>query len=131
MDDKILRFLNGEPIPGDKVGYMTFPRSGNTFLRKYMEMITGVPTGSEMPSYITMPLQLTGLIGENTVDDTTWIVKSHHPMRIKFDDFSCNKLIVCVRDPFDVMRSGMNFMTTKTHSKLNAIDIPIEDPELF
>jgi len=47
LDDKDLRFLDGEPI--GKISYWTYPRSGNTFLRKYLELITGVPTGSEMP----------------------------------------------------------------------------------
>ncbi len=30
-----------------KVTYTSYPRSGNTFLRKYFETITGVATGSD------------------------------------------------------------------------------------
>jgi hypothetical protein len=30
-----------------KVTYTSYPRSGNTFLRKYFETITGIPTGSD------------------------------------------------------------------------------------
>lgn len=50
LDDKVLRFLDGEDIDGDRVCYQSFMRSGNTFLRKYLELILGVPTGSEMPA---------------------------------------------------------------------------------
>ena len=51
-----LRFLDGESLDGFKTGFMTFPRSGNTFLRKYIELITGVATGSDMPVENPMPL---------------------------------------------------------------------------
>ena len=50
LDDNILKFLDGEDIDGDRVCYQSFMRSGNTFLRKYLELILGVPTGSEMPA---------------------------------------------------------------------------------
>ena len=49
-----------EPI----VVYATFFRTGNTFLRKYLESITGVVTGSDMKSSISMSIQLEGLKGE-------------------------------------------------------------------
>lgn len=32
-----------------KVAYDTYPRMGNSFLRKYLQMITGVATGSDQP----------------------------------------------------------------------------------
>ena len=60
MDDGKLRFLDGESIAGDRVCYQTFPRSGNTFLRKYMELITNVPTGTEQDNSTPMPLFLLG-----------------------------------------------------------------------
>ena len=60
MDDGLLRFLDGESIAGDRVCYQTFPRSGNTFLRKYMELITNVPTGTEQDNSTPMPLFLLG-----------------------------------------------------------------------
>lgn len=60
MDDKRLRFLDGQSIAGDRVCYQTFSRSGNTFLRKYLELITNVPTGSEMDNTTPMPLFLLG-----------------------------------------------------------------------
>ena len=41
-----------EPI----VLYATFPRTGNTFLRKYLESITGVVTGSDMKAAMSMSI---------------------------------------------------------------------------
>jgi hypothetical protein len=52
FEDKKLRFLDMKSV-NNIVAYKSFPRSGNTFLRKYIELITGVPTGSEMPLSIT------------------------------------------------------------------------------
>ena len=35
-------------LQGESVAFQSFPRSGNTFLRKYLEQITGIFTGSDM-----------------------------------------------------------------------------------
>ena len=34
-------------LSGDRVAFQSFVRSGNTFLRKYLERITGVYTGED------------------------------------------------------------------------------------
>mmetsp|Transcript_10067 Transcript_10067/g.16974 ORF Transcript_10067/g.16974 Transcript_10067/m.16974 type:complete len:130 (-) Transcript_10067:1029-1418(-) len=39
------KFLKGSPV--NAISYTSYPRSGNTFLRKYLENITGVATGSD------------------------------------------------------------------------------------
>lgn len=39
------KFLSGKPPLA--ISYTSYPRSGNTFLRKYLENITGVATGSD------------------------------------------------------------------------------------
>ena len=36
------KFFDGKPYKGEKVAFGSFPRSGNTFLRKYFELITGI-----------------------------------------------------------------------------------------
>ena len=108
LEDGELRFLDGEPVGDEKVAYWTFGRSGNTFLRRYIELVTGVPTGSEMP---VSSFQMSGMLGENVVDDTCWVIKTHHPMP-KFPgtkEFAVQKVIVCVRNPFDVIMSNYNF----------------------
>ena len=43
--DGDFKFLDGEPLPS-KIAFNTFPRSGNTFLRKLIEQITGISTGA-------------------------------------------------------------------------------------
>ena len=49
-----MRFLDGEDIDGDKVCFQSFPRSGNTMLRRFLEVVTGVHTGSDMPIDLTL-----------------------------------------------------------------------------
>jgi len=60
-----MRLLNNEckfldkklDMVGDRVALASYPRTGNSFLRKILEQITGVFTGSDMPLDITFPLQ--------------------------------------------------------------------------
>lgn len=46
IDLEIPTFLNGKDFK-NKVAFTSYSRSGNTFLRKYLEEITGVCTGSD------------------------------------------------------------------------------------
>jgi hypothetical protein len=115
FDDGVVRFLDGKPIDGERISYLTYTRSGNTFLRKYMELIMGVVTGSEFTTRIAFPLQLQGLIGEYVVDDTVSIIKAHYPLRFNPLDYSVNKIIVCVRNPFNVIRSNFEFFGGMSH----------------
>ena len=50
------RFLNSKPIVN--VTYASYPRSGNTFLRKYFESITGIATGSDMVMKFSLNMAL-------------------------------------------------------------------------
>ena len=40
--DGNFRYLDGQPNNSHKVAFCSFPRSGNTFLRRYMELLTGI-----------------------------------------------------------------------------------------
>ena len=131
LDDGLLRFLDGQLIAGDRVCYQTFARSGNTFLRNYLELITNVPTGSEMDLSTPMPLTLLGQIGEAIADDRTWVIKSHHPMRMNSLDFEANRIIVLVRNPFDVLISLTTFFTVFSHSKQIENKYEVESPQFF
>jgi hypothetical protein len=52
------KFLDGKvSMIGDRVAFASFPRSGNSFLRKMIEQITGVFTGSDVPMKDCLPLQ--------------------------------------------------------------------------
>lgn len=116
MADGLLRFLDGESIAGDRICYQTFPRSGNTFLRNYMEKITNVPSGSDLDLLTLMPLQLLGQVGEAIADDRVWVTKTHHPGRFNSVDFDSNRIIVTVRNPFDCLYSFTTFMHVWSHS---------------
>lgn len=59
------------------------PRCGNSFLRRILETITGVYTGSDMNIDLTTQLLFGGrLAGEETVsdDNLVWVTKTHWPM---------------------------------------------------
>jgi hypothetical protein len=98
-------FLDGEPI--DHVIFASFPRSGNTFGRKYLESITGIATGSDnhsLMSLFTMGTLLPGFKGEFTVDNKVWVNKSHYPVMLPMAAVhSGTKAIVCARDPLDAI----------------------------
>lgn len=60
--------------------FCSYPRSGNTFLRNYIESITGITTGSNWAlDRGAVNLQTVGLKGEEIVseDNTVWLNKSH------------------------------------------------------
>ena len=56
MFDGHFRFLDGQPIKSNKIAFCSFPRSGNTFLRKYLEMLTGIATGADLSLHVNMIL---------------------------------------------------------------------------
>lgn len=67
---------------GNRIAFVSFPRSGNSFLRKIIEKITGVFTGSDVPMKDCLPLQQQGLLGEETFgDNSVWITKTHYPLK--------------------------------------------------
>lgn len=45
--DGHFRYLDGEANPSNKICFTSFPRSGNSFLRRYFELLTGITTGSD------------------------------------------------------------------------------------
>ena len=67
---------------GESVAFQSYPRSGNTFLRMYLEKISGIWTGSDMSLKMTFDESMSlGMLGQNiTCDDNrVWITKSHYP----------------------------------------------------
>jgi hypothetical protein len=63
--DEYLKIINNEikfldkkcDLIGNRVTLATYPRTGNSFLRKILEQITGVFTGSDMSLNLTITLQ--------------------------------------------------------------------------
>jgi len=96
---------------GNMVAYATYPRCGNSFLRKYLQNITGIATGSDMSLEFNVDLQLSDFVAEEITDESIWIKKSHDPKWNNNNKLSkCNKIVCCVRNPFDIIASMMNFL---------------------
>lgn len=101
---------------GNHVAYVTFPRVGNTFMRKIFQNVTGLFTGADMPLEVGVHFTLKGMAEEIT-DDTVWMKKSHFPMLMPTTVVhKSNKAIVCVRNPYDAFVSMMHFIPHQVQS---------------
>jgi hypothetical protein len=75
-------------------------------MRKYFELLTGIQTGADNTLHINIPLQMMGMKGEEIVDDTVWVVKTHSPWCMPLaPKFTANKMVIVVRNPLDVILS--------------------------
>ena len=108
---------------GETVVMASYPRSGNTMLRKLIESATGVLTGSDSRPDRTMArdLKLYGLEGEGDVGDhrdggRVWVVKSHFPEKYGWKELGAQRAILLVRNPFNAIRSYFNMLLTGTHT---------------
>lgn len=132
MFDGEFRFLDGEPNRSNKVAFCSFPRSGNTFLRKYMELLTGVQTGADNTLHVNVCLQMQGMKGEDTVDDTCWIIKSHSPWVMpEAPPFTANKMVVIVRNPLDSNLSWLHLVAMNNHAVKSPFDYEKVYPNYF
>ena len=79
-------YSTGAAREQQSVAYVTYPRSGNSLMRKYFENLTGIATGSDMVMKFlpNMALQFCGFKGEGIVDNRVWIKKSHFPFTTPF-----------------------------------------------
>jgi hypothetical protein len=128
--DGDFRFLDGESIGDNKVGFTSFPRSGNSFMRRILEQISGITTGGTMHLHTATSLQIQGLKGEWVFDDKVWIVKSHHPFIIpNTARYQSNKVLFCVRNPMDVFPSYASFVNTMNHGVKPDYDYEVRYPE--
>ena len=102
----------------EKVILTSYPRSGNTLLRKYLEDITGIITGSDwdVRRKLNSDLVEMGMKGEGKVNNRVWTVKSHYPERYGHTKFFANKCILLVRNPMDAIISLYNMIATGTHN---------------
>lgn len=97
-----------ESVEVPKILFGSLMRSGNTFFRKTLECITGVSTGSNIPSNNTVNfvLMAQGFRAESIIDDKTWLIKTHFPYMypLTYPIKGC-KGIVLVRNPLDMVVS--------------------------
>lgn len=56
--DEHTHLLDEENIDGERVGIFSYYRAGNTFIRKYLEAVSGIATGSNMGIENTMVFNL-------------------------------------------------------------------------
>lgn len=105
-------------MKGNRVAFASFPRSGNSFLRKMLEQITGVFTGSDLGMKDVLPLQQQGLLGEETYgDDSIWITKTHFPLKASTGSpFTVDKVICLSRNPIDVIPSVISLGALQSHT---------------
>ncbi|CAB1121182.1 unnamed protein product [Ectocarpus sp. CCAP 1310/34] len=97
----------------------SYPRSGNSLLRKLLEEITGTITGSDTRPDRTLSrsLSVMGMQGEGVVDHRVRVVKTHYPERPGFRAFEADKAVLLVRNPFDAIDSYFNMALTNTHDR--------------
>lgn len=80
--------------------------------------MTGIETGADNTLNFNIHLQMQGLKGEDIVDDTVWIVKTHSPWIMPQQPlFYCNRTICIIRSPIDVIISFLHLFTVCNHSQ--------------
>lgn len=101
------------------VALISFPGSGNTWVRQLLEQASGICTGSAM---CDMSLRYSGFTGENINTGSTLVVKTHRPkpswlfgaanyasrIEPKSSDAVYESAIIIVRNPMNAMVSEWN-----------------------
>lgn len=119
----------------DKVGLVSYPRSGNSFLRRIVEQLTGTVTGSDgnPDRVLNQQLQQLGLSGEGKMgNDEAWCVKTHYPERVGRARLTLSRFVLLVRNPFDCILSFFQMMITDSHSQaVSLVDFTAKYSELW
>jgi hypothetical protein len=61
--DGELRFLDESDINGDRTVFTSYPKSGASLLRNYLQQATGIIAGSDFNLTLSLPGQMNGLKG--------------------------------------------------------------------
>ena len=111
--DNGCRFLVTEPHK--PVALVSFPGSGNTWVRQLLEGATGICTGSVM---CDMSLRFDGFTGENVYSGSTLVVKTHEATPAWLTEPLLNitssghpkfeSAIILIRNPLDAFISEWN-----------------------
>lgn len=118
------RFL-GKFSGHEKVLLVSYPRSGNSYVRKLLEASTGIVTGSDSRPNRVLSASLLrfGYLGEGITDQSVWVVKSHFPERMGFIRFPVSRVVLLVRNPFDAIESYFHMAMTNTHDKTLSTEV--------
>jgi len=89
------------------VALVSYPRSGNTLLRAYLDKIMGIATGSggSPGDKLIIALKEGGFAGETITDKRVHVIKTHSPERSGRNKFPAERAILLVRSPLDVLIS--------------------------
>lgn len=111
------KFLDATCTPDLRVHITSFPRSGNSQMRKYIENVTGIFTGTASPLqyHCISNLQLYGFFGEGIIDNKIFFEKTHYPARCNQAVLKTNRVLVLARNFIDVCVSHYNFIQTHSH----------------
>lgn len=117
----VARFL---PLGWKKeaVALVSYPRSGNSFLRRVLENWSGTVTGTDSRPNRTLSASLLrcGFRGEGVTDDSVWLVKTHFPERQGYAKFVAHRAVLIVRNPFDTIESYFH-MVSRTHCAMRHV----------
>ncbi len=104
----------------EKVLLVSYPRSGNSYVRKMLEMRSGIVTGSDSRPNRALSASLLkyGYRGEGITDQSVWVVKSHYPERLGYIRVPVSRVVLVVRNPFDSIESYFHMGMTNTHDKM-------------
>lgn len=113
------RYTTGNSQEQMQVVYATYPRSGNSLMRKIFENTTGTATGSDQVLKHTpnVALQFCGFKAEGIVDNRMWINKTHFPFVLPFQkNWESDIAVVCTRYQLDADPSFFYLTYTQCHS---------------
>lgn len=97
----------------ESVALVSYPRSGNSFLRRLLEKWSGSITGTDSRPNRTLSASLLrcGFRGEGVTDDSVWLVKTHFPERLGYVSFVANRAVLIIRNPFDTIESYFHMVS--------------------
>lgn len=103
----------------ERIVLASYPRSGNTMVRKLIEEMTGIFTGSDTKPGRGMAEMLRnyGLEGEGECSRRSWVIKSHFPERLGWMRFPVQRGILLVRHPVNAIDSYFNMQLAACHDK--------------
>lgn len=103
----------------EKVALACYQRSGSSLLRKYIENITGILTGSDgdLLSETDKQLKDAGLAGESVLGSRVWIANTNFPEDIGVARTMINKCILLVRNPCDAIYGHFHMLATRSIDK--------------
>ena len=102
-------FLDGKvDLTGSRVAFQSYSSSGCTFLRRFIEQITGVFVGSDQVIDNTFLDAMKGQAGQAHVSDEklVWLTMTNYPLVNRESiPFNAEKMICLVRTPLDIIAS--------------------------